>query len=83
VKISFENKGTSFSFPLPLCAIYLIPSNIVNNLLKHYSNFQSNDFAKNFDFKDIKKSLKVLKSFKNINILELKLRHGDIITIST
>jgi hypothetical protein len=81
MKISFKNKGTSFSFPLPVWLVNLFPSGPVNAILRHHSEENEERILNNIDFCDIKKSLKLLKNYKGLKILELKNKNGDELTL--
>ena len=80
MKISYKSKDVSFSLPLPVWLVDLIPSSIINIAIKH-ANKSEEIFLSNIDFDSIKKSLHILKKFKGLNLLELKSKNGDEIVI--
>ena len=93
MRIYIINKGTSFSLPLPAWLFDLIPSSVLNAVIKHRSNNNSpiyNDesvknnsemISANIDFDAIKKSIRILSQYKGLNILEIKNNSGDEIII--
>ena len=81
MKISFKSKDTSFSLHLPIWLVNLIPNGLIHVALKHQSVSDQGMLMNTINFDDIKKSLKILKNYKGLNILELRDNKGDEITI--
>ena len=81
MKISYKCKDVSFSLPLPLWLVDLIPTAVINIAVKHNAEKNKEILLSNIDFSAIKKSLHVLKNFKGLNLLELKSKNGDEIVI--
>ena len=82
MKINYKNKDSSFTIPFPLWLVNLIPSGLVNLVIKHSINDKDDVNLKNIDFDAIKSSLKVLKNFKGLKILDIKNIKGEEISIN-
>ena len=99
MRIYIKNKGTSFSLPLPAWLFDLVPSSVLNAVIKHRSNNGESpgnddvdgDFPKSknesisasIDFDAIKKSIHILSQYKGLNILEIRNNSGDEIIIQS
>ncbi len=82
MKISFKHKDTSFSLPLPIWLVNIIPSGLINIAIKHNTEPGSDGIPVDIDFHAIKKSLVVLKNYKGLKILEFKNDNGEEIVVT-
>jgi hypothetical protein len=79
MKILFKKGKKSYGIKIPLGAVKLIPSGIINHAVS--SNRDNDSSVPEIDFKQLKNAVHLLKEYKGLKIIEVTDSNGEGVEI--